>query len=455
MLNSSSAEFSNKFSNQFKNDLSFAQKLDLQDPLKKFRGEFHFPQTNSKTKTPQNQLYFAGHSLGLMPKKAKDYVNEELEAWAQYGVEGHFLGSHPWLHYHENITSSFAKLVGAKASEVVAMNTLTVNLHLMLVSFYRPNKSRFKILIENNSFPSDKYAVDSQARFHGLDPKAAIVELTPESPAELISDLGANSNGMTVSEEALLDTIKKHGSELSLIMLGNCNYLSGQKFNIEKIVKAGHEVGALVGFNLAHGAGNLELNLHDSGADFAVWCSYKYLNSGPGGLAGTFVHERHHGKKDIPRFEGWWGHNKDTRFKMGPQFEPLTTAEAWQLSNPPIFQLAALRASMEIFDQAGMIELRKKGDQLTEYLSWLIEKNLSESVEIITPASRGSMLCMKFINTKKTNPKTIYEKMILNGAIVDFREPNIIRATPAPLYNTYEDVFQLVTLMKEIIECVK
>lgn len=420
-------------SDLFLNDLSYAKKLDESDSLKTFKDEFHFP----KTKDGANQLYFAGHSLGLMPKRAADYVNNELSAWAKYGVEGHFLGSHPWLHYHENITSSFAKLVGAKNTEVVAMNTLTVNLHCMMVSFYRPTKSRYKILIENNSFPSDKYAVDSQARFHGLDPKTSVVELS------------AGADGMTVSEDSILETIRKHGPELSLIMLGNCNYLSGQKFDIDKIVKAGHEVGAIVGFNLAHGAGNLHLNLHDSGADFAVWCSYKYLNSGPGGLAGTFVHERHHGKKEIPRLEGWWGHNKDTRFKMGPQFEPLATAEAWQLSNPPIFQLASLRASMEIFDQAGIGELRKKGDELTKYFSWLIKKNLANEIEIITPESRGSMLCMKFSPSNKNNPKIWFEKLIQAGAIVDFREPNIIRATPVPLYNSYEDVFRLVSLMKE------
>lgn len=413
----------------FSNDLAFAKKLDLADPLSKFKDQFHFP----KTKNGENQLYFAGHSLGLMPKKASQYVNDELASWAQFGVEGHFLGAHPWLHYHENITASFARLVGAKNSEVVAMNTLTVNLHLMLVSFYRPTQSRFKILIENNSFPSDKYAVDSQARFHGLDPKNAIVELI------------AGTDGFSVTEDSILETIKTHGSELSLILLGNCNYLSGQKFNIEKIVKAGHEVGAVVGFNLAHGAGNLDVKLHDSGADFAVWCSYKYLNSGPGGLAGVFVHERHHNTKDIPRFEGWWGHNKVTRFKMGPEFEPLPTAEAWQLSNPPIFQLASLRASMEIFDEAGITELRKKGDQLTGYFEWLIKENLAGDVEIITPASRGSMLCMKF----KNNPKIRFNKLIQAGAIVDFREPDIIRATPIPLYNSYEDVFRLVVLMKE------
>ena len=412
----------------FQDDLAFALKMDAEDRLARFKSQFHFP----KTPAGADQLYFAGHSLGLMPKKASLYVNEELSAWAKYGVEGHFLGAHPWLHYHENITASFAKLVGAKSNEVVAMNTLTVNLHLMMVSFYRPTKSRFKILIENNSFPSDKYAVDSQARFHGYLPESTIVELK------------AGSDGFSMSEDSILETIKAHGPELSLILIGNCNYLSGQKFNIEKIVAAGHAVGATVGFNLAHGAGNLDVGLHDSGADFAVWCSYKYLNSGPGGLAGAFIHERHHNNKAIPRFEGWWGHNKSTRFKMGHDFEPLPTVEAWQLSNPPIFQLASLRASMEIFDEAGISELRKKGNQITSYFEWLIRKNLEGDVEIITPESRGSMLCMRF----RGNPKARYEKLIEAGAIVDFREPDIIRATPVPLYNSYEDVYRLVQLMK-------
>ena len=411
------------------NTLTYAQKLDQTDPLKKFRDEFHIP----KTESGKQQLYFAGHSLGLMPKRAGDFVNQELSSWAKYGVEGHFLGSHPWVHYHEFITESFAKLVGAKNSEVVAMNTLTVNLHLMMVSFYKPTKSRFKILIENNSFPSDKYAVDSQARFHGFDPKDTIIELKP------------GEDGLTVSEDTVLETIQKHGSELSLIMLGNCNYLSGQKFDMEKIVKAGHAVGAVVGFNLAHGAGNLAVKLHDWNVDFAMWCTYKYINSGPGGLAGAFVHERHLGKKDIPRFEGWWGHDKESRFKMGPDFQPLPTSEAWQLSNPPIFQLASLRAAMELFDEAGIDNLRKKGDHLTSYFEWLIQQNLTNDIQIITPKQRGSMLCLKF----KSSPKAWFDKMMHAGAIVDFREPYIIRATPVPLYNNYEDVFKLVTLMKE------
>lgn len=416
--------------NSEQNSLQAAQKFDQADELHKFRSQFHFPQHEGK-----DQLYFAGHSLGLMPKKAHDYVNEELQSWSQYGVEGHFKGKHPWLPYHENITASFAKLVGAKTSEVVAMNTLTVNLHLMMVSFYKPTSTRSKILIENNTFPSDKYAVDSQARFHGFDPKETVVELKPDQP-----------DGMTISEDALIATIKKLGSTLSLVMLGNCNYLSGQKFNFEKIVEAAHSVGALVGFNMAHGAGNLHTSLHDWDVDFAVWCSYKYLNSGPGGLAGAFVHERHHNNPNISRFEGWWGHNKNSRFKMGPQFEPIASVEAWQLSNPPILQLASLRSSMEIFDEAQINRLRKKGDHLTSYFEWLIEQNLKGIAEVITPKQRGSMLCLKLAHP----PKAFMDRMIEAGAIVDFREPNIIRATPIPLYNSYQDVFNLVQLMKRI-----
>ncbi len=411
------------------NSLKAARAFDVTDQLSKFRSQFHLPEHNGRP-----QLYFAGHSLGLMPKKASEYVNDELQSWAQYGVEGHFKGKKPWLPYHENITASFSRLVGAKESEVVAMNTLTVNLHLMMVSFYKPTATRNKILIENNTFPSDKYAVDSQARFHGFNPSETIVELK--------SDL---DGGLCVSEQSIIDTIKKLGPSLSLVMLGNCNYLSGQKFNFQKIVEAARSVGANVGFNLAHGAGNLDMRLHDWDVDFAVWCSYKYLNSGPGGLAGAFVHEKHHLTKDVSRFEGWWGHNKNSRFKMEPLFEAIPTIEAWQLSNPPILQLATLRASMEIFDAAEISKLRKKGDHLTSYFQWLIEQNLKGTAEVITPKERGSMLCLKLSN----NPRYFMDQLIANGAIVDFREPNIIRATPVPLYNSYEDVFNLVQLMKE------
>lgn len=413
--------------------LQKAQELDQKDVLRKFRDDFVFPETLAGTKP----LYFAGHSLGLMPKRTSKYINEELHSWGKYGVEGHFEGPHPWLPYHENITGSFARLVGAKESEVVAMNTLTVNLHLLMVSFYKPTGKRTKILIENNTFPSDKYAVDSQTRFHGLAHKDAVVELKPR-PGEI-----------HVREEDLLEQIQSLGDSLSLVLLGNCNYLSGQYFDFEKVVKAAHQVGAIAGFNLAHGAGNLHLRLHDWGVDFAVWCSYKYLNSGPGGIAGAFVHERHLGRKDLPRFEGWWGQNKTTRFRMGPDFDPIPTVEAWQLSNPPIFQLAALRASMEIFDEATMVNLRKKGDELTTYFETQLKEVLKDEVSIATPSlpRRGSMLCLRF----KRSPREWVKKLRSRGAFVDFREPDIIRATPVPLYNSFEDVYTLVQILGELV----
>lgn len=415
------------------NHLDSAKALDLEDALKSFRSRFHFP------KSPSGQgLYFCGHSLGLMPKSVKDAVDTELNSWATYGVEGHFEGPHPWLAYHENITKSFAKLVGAKDSEVVAMNTLTVNLHLMMVSFYKPTKTRFKILIENNTFPSDKYAVDSQARYHNLDPAVTVVELKPKPGKK------------TVDPEDVINQINALGDSLALVMLGNCNYLSGQCFNFKEITTAAHKNGALCGFNLAHGAGNLLLNLHGDKVDFAVWCSYKYLNSGPGALAGAFVHEKHLGQKDIPRFEGWWGHDKTSRFKMGPNFNPIPTIEAWQLSNPPILQLASLRASMAIFDEAGISNLRARGDKLTAYLEFLLKENCEGKLEIITPANpkeRGSMLSIQL----KKDPRPLVKGFSEKGVMLDFREPDILRICPAPLYNNYEDCFRLVEIMKEFL----
>lgn len=413
----------------FENNLDFALNLDDKDELKEFRKEFSFPKHNN-----ENVLYFAGHSLGLMPQNAKKYTEAEFDHWSKYGVEGHFMGDYPWVSYHENITQSFAKLVGALPGEVIAMNTLTVNLHLMLVSFYRPTKKKFKILIENNTFPSDKYAVDSQAKFHGFDPKDAVIELSPRE------------GEMTIREEDLIDCIRKNGDELALIMLGNVNYLSGQKFNFESIVEEGHKVGAMVGFNLAHGAGNLLLDLHNWNVDFAVWCTYKYLNSGPGSIAGAFVHEKHGAEVEIPRFEGWWGHDKTSRFKMGPNFIPIGGAESWQLSNPPIFQLSALRGSLELFDKATMPKLRAKGDQLTSFLQFLLEENCSDSCRVVTPEeSRGNMLCVKF----KKDPRKLVNSFKDKGVICDFREPDILRMAPAPMYNNFSDVFKLVKVIQE------
>jgi kynureninase len=425
-----------KFSSE-NNTINGARALDAADPLSSIRSKFQIPLNEQG----EECLYFAGHSLGLRPENAKEYICEELDAWGKYGVEGHFYAKHPWLSYHENLTGPMSRIVGAKESEVVVMNTLTVNLHLAMVSFYRPTKKKFKILIEKNSFPSDHYAVSSQARFHGFDPKEAIIELTPEEGKRYIDD--------DIIEEA----IKKHGDELALVMIGQCNYLSGQAFDMKRITELGHNVGAFVGFNLAHGAGNLQLNLHDDNVDFAVWCTYKYLNSGPGSLAGLFVHENHLGKKDIPRFEGWWGHNKKDRFKMEDTFDPIDTVEAWQLSNPPIFQLAAMRASVEIFDEVGMGNLRKRGDQLTDYLQFLLEENCRDIAVVTTPqnlesrAQRGSMLSIKF----NQSPEKLLEVFKTKGVIVDFRMPDILRMTPAPLYNNYSDIFQLVSTIKDCI----
>lgn len=419
----------------YQNNLDFALNVDQKNSVFKAQKEkFNYPKLSSG----HHMLYFAGHSLGLMPKKAKEYINYELEDWANLGVEGHFHARKPWLPYHEFLTPMQANLVGAKESEVVTMNTLTVNLHLMMVSFYRPQKHKYKILIENNTFPSDKYAVDSQAKFHGYDPAKAIIEL------EATDDMG-----LTVSEANIIHTIEKHGDELALIMLGNCNYLSGQKFPFEKIVKAAKEKDIVVGFNLAHGAGNLDLKLHNWGVDFAVWCSYKYLNSGPGGLAACFVHEKHH-QEDLPKFCGWWGHDKETRFKMGPKFQPINSVESWQLSNPPIFQLASLRASLEIFDDIGMKEIRRQGDLLTGYLDFLIKQNLDGKMKVLTPEiNRGSMLC---VQVTAKNPKELVNQFSKEGVIVDFREPNILRITPAPLYNTFEEVYKLVDFFKNNLE---
>ncbi len=420
--------------------LEAARDLERQDNLKSLKNDFVFPNLGDPALRTE-PLYFAGHSLGLMPKKAKEYVQEELEAWGRYGVEGHFEGKHPWLPYHENVTASLARLVGAKPNEVVAMNSLTVNLHLLLVSFYRPTNTRYKILIENNTFPSDKYAVDSQARFHGFDPKNAIVELKPRE------------GELTVRNEDILQQIETLGDSLAVVMLGNCNYLSGQCFSFEDVVKQAHKVGAIAGFNLAHGAGNLYLQLHDSNVDFATWCSYKFLNAGPGAIAGAFIHETHltnySTNKNLPRFEGWWGHDKATRFKMPPQFVAMPTVESWQLSNPPIFQLASLRASLELFDKATMKELRKKGNRLTTYLDWLLRKNLTDKVTVITPQlpERGSTLSLRF----SKSPKAWFSKLREQGAIVDFREPDIIRIAPAPLYNTFEDIYKLVQIFKGAI----
>jgi kynureninase len=388
----------------FEDSAAWAKARDAADELRSYRDEFLFPATGP--------LYFAGHSLGLQPKRAREYVNQELDDWARYGVEGHFAARNPWVNYHELLTASTARLVGALPHEVVVMNTLSVNLHLLMVSFYRPTKGRSGLLIEKGAFPSDQYAVASQARFHGY------------------------SDSVIESDDPLV-TLKERGHEIALALIGNPNYLTGRAYDVNALVAAAHSAGVIIGLDLAHGAGNLRLALHDSGADFAAWCNYKYLNAGPGGMGGVFIHERHAGE-DLPRFEGWWGHDKARRFEMGRNFDGIHGAEAWQLSNPPILQLAALRASMELFDRAGMTALRKKGDELTAYLEFILRKHGVK--EILTPAQRGSMLTFKA-------SKALVDTLARSGATVDFRPPDIVRVTPAPLYNSFSDVQKLGALL--------
>ncbi len=414
----------------FEKTLFFAKSEDEKDELKNFRQDFLFPRNENGTPC----LYFAGHSLGLQPRKAKEYINQELDDWAKFGVEGHFHAKHPWLSYHETLTAMTAKLIGANPIEVVMMNTLTVNLHLMMVSFYRPTKKKFKIMIEGGAFPSDQYAVQSQIRLHGFDPKDAIIELIPRE--------GENHLRL----EHILSRIEAEGDQVALIMLGNANYLTGQAFDMKAITFAGHKKGAFVGFDLAHGAGNIKLNLHNDGPDFAVWCSYKYLNSGPGGLAGCFVHERHAYDFEGPRLQGWWGQNKATRFKMEKNFDAIPGVEGWQLSNPPIFQLAAARASLELFDAAGMDRLEIKGKRLSSYLEFLLDDlGICERVTPRNPAERGNLTCVKF----KKNGREINAKLVKMGVHCDFREPDIVRFSTMPIYNNFQDVFHLWEILKD------
>ena len=422
---------------KFENSLSFAQELDQQDPLASFRSRFHFPTFHN-----ENPVYFTGNSLGLQPKTAATYIQEELNAWANYGVEGHFLAKRPWFSYHENLTNMAAKVVGALPLEVVITHSLTTNLHLLMVSFYRPSGKRVKILCEEKAFPSDQYALASQVSFHGL-------------PADTLVEVGPRAGEHLIREEDILQKIAELGDELALVMIGGVNYYSGQYFDLQKITAAGHAVGAVVGFDLAHAAGNVNLSLHDWDVDFAAWCGYKYLNSSPGGVSGLFVHERHAHNKALPRFAGWWGHNKEVRFQMEPGFDPIPGAEGWQLSNAPVLGMAAHLASLEIFEEAGMERIAQKRDQLTAYLAFLIE-DVSErnqekcSFEIITPnnpSQRGAQLSI----LAKGQGKQLFDRLTDLGVIADWREPNVIRIAPAPLYNSYEDCFRFAQYLERAI----
>jgi kynureninase len=433
----------------FINSEAFALQLDEQDELKAFKNEFIIPKHQGK-----EVIYFTGNSLGLQPKITQSYIQQELEDWAQFAVEGHFKAKRPWYSYHEFLTEKSAQIVGAKNTEVVCMNQLTVNLHLLLVSFYRPSKNRYKILCETKAFPSDQYALESQVAFHGYKPEDAIIELIPR-PGEYAIRL-----------QDILDTIEKHKNELSLVMMGGVNYYTGQVFNMQAITQAAHKAGAYAGYDLAHAAGNIKLELHNWNVDFACWCSYKYLNSGPGSVSGVFIHENHH-RANLPRFAGWWGYDKNTRFKMQKGFVPIPTAEAWQLSNAGVFSMAPHLASLTIFEKAGMEKLTSKSQLLTAYLEFIIQEtnqylkqiNSPTYLKIITPKNndevinypssinRGAQLSIIAENMGKE----LFNKLTDKGVVADWREPNVIRMAPVPLYNSFKNIFDFGQLLKEIL----
>ncbi len=417
----------------YQNSLDFAKQLDEKDPLKEVRNKFHIPKdTNGK-----DWLYFTGNSLGLQPKVTADYIQQELKDWANLGVEGHFEAKNPWLHYHEYLTDNMAKIVGAKPKEVVVMNTLTTNLHLLMVSFYRPTKTKYKIVIESDAFPSDRYAVQSQLKFHGFS-ENDLIEWRPRKGEELLRI------------EDLEDIVEKQGDEIAMLLIGGVNYYTGQFLDIKRIAKIGHSKNCIVGIDLAHGAGNIQPNLHDSGVDFAAWCTYKYLNSGPGSLAGLFVHERHADNKDLPRFAGWWNHNKETRFNMRMPFDVMQGAEGWQLSNPPILSMAAIKASLDLFEEVGMDALREKSEKLTGYFEFLINQIETDRIRIITPTNPKERGCQLSIQVKNAD-KSLHKKLMDYHIITDWREPDVIRCAPVPMYNSFENVYQMVSILKELV----
>ena len=409
----------------FENTLVFAKNLDKKDHLNSFRNRFFLPQHKG-----QDTVYFTGNSLGLQPKTTQASIQQELNDWAEFGVEGHFLAKNPWFTYHELLTDKMAKIVGALPKETIMMNQLTVNLHLLMVSFYRPTKTRFKILCEAKAFPSDQYALQSQLSFHGYTLEDALIEIEP------------HEGEYHIRQQAIYDAIETNKESLALILIGGVNYFSGQVFDMKAITTAGHKAGAIVGFDLAHAAGNIKLELHNWGVDFAAWCSYKYLNSGPGSVAGAFVHERHLQNKQLLQFAGWWGHEKETRFLMDKKFVPMSTAERWQLSNAPVLSMAACKASLAIFDEVGMEALIEKSHYLTAYLEFVvneINKQKNNCLQIITPKeNRGCQLSI----IANGYGKTLYKQLMDKGVIPDWREPNVIRCAPAPLYNSFEDVYR-------------
>jgi kynureninase len=421
----------------FENTKEFARQLDSQDKLNKYRDEFIFPKVNGK-----NVIYFTGNSLGLQPKRTKAYVDEVMDDWANLAVEGHFYAEKPWWDYHERFAKPLGKIMGALPSEITVMNTLTVNLHLLMVSFYRPTKKRYRIICEEKAFPSDQYMFQSQVNFHGYKADDALVEIKRRDGEH------------NIRTEDVLAKIKEVGDELALVLIGGVNYYTGQVFDMKTITAAGHEAGAVVGWDLAHAAGNIKLELHDWDIDFAAWCSYKYMNSGPGNASGCFVHEKHHNNPDLPRFAGWWGHNKERRFKMEPTFDPVHGADGWQISNLPVLSLAPYLASVEMFDEIGMDALIEKRDKITSYLEFIlheIDKEVDSSFEIITPASLDERGCQLSVLLHGEG-RSLFDYLMKSGVITDWREPNVIRLAPVPLYCSFEDMYDFGQILKRGIE---
>lgn len=424
---------------RFENTLAFAQHLDAQDPLKHFREKFHIPHVEGK-----EMIYFTGNSLGLQPRSAKEYVNQELDDWAEMGVEGHFNARNPWFPYHEIFPAQLSKIVGCLPGEVVVMNQLTVNIHLLMVTFYRPSKQRFRIICEARAFPSDQYAMESQVRHHGFDPTDAIIEVSPRQGEH------------TIRTEDIIATIEKYSDEIALVFFGGVNYYTGQVFNMQAITGAAHRVGAYAGFDLAHAVGNIKLQLHDWDVDFACWCSYKYLNSGPGGVAGAYIHERYATDQNLPRFAGWWGYTKSTRFKMEKGFQAIPTAEGWQLSNAPVLSMAAHKAALDIFDEAGMEALQQKSRLMTDYLLFTLDEvnNMNEgsqSIDLITPRNYEERGCQVSMLMRERG-REIFDNLVAQGVMADWREPDVIRIAPVPLYNTFEEIFRFGNIIKATLE---
>lgn len=418
----------------FQNTQDFAKQLDAQDELKLFRDAFYIPMIYGK-----ESVYFTGNSLGLQPKATQDYVLNELEDWASLGVEGHFHARNPWMPYHEIFPQQLSKIVGCLPNEVVVMNQLTVNLHLLMVSFYQPTKTKYKIICEAKAFPSDQYALESQVKFHGFDYSDAVIEIAPRSGEH------------NIRTEDIVQAIEDNKNELALVMFGGVNYYTGQVFDMKTITAAAHKVGVLCGFDLAHAAGNIELNLHDWEVDFACWCSYKYLNSGPGGVSGVYIHEKHATNTDLRRFAGWWGYEKETRFKMDRGFKAIPSAEGWQLSNAPILSMAAHKASLDIFEEAGVKRLQTKAKLLNKFLWFVVDEvNKEKNVfEIITPRNEAEHGCQISLLTGG-NGKQIFDELTKQGVIADWREPNVIRIAPVPLYNSFEDVWKFGNVVSQL-----